>query len=156
MILGVLSFDAFVTSSLSSDSNIGASFGCATPPFRLSSTRDSLPIKIFVDRESLDDNPRLVQGNATWSVSSCVLMWLLRQTKTNRAHSGDGTVLSRFFHTIGSHIVQDAKEAVIDRQTAEDFRGRCGEMLSPFSGTHSIWNKFVLPDTKGMNSLFVG
>ncbi|KAG0043229.1 hypothetical protein BGZ89_006530, partial [Linnemannia elongata] len=55
LIIGTLSFDALVTSSLRLDTRMNANVGCATPSFLLCSTSHSLATKIFLDQESLDD-----------------------------------------------------------------------------------------------------
>ncbi|KAG0254088.1 hypothetical protein BGZ95_006138, partial [Linnemannia exigua] len=82
LVIGTLSFDALITSSLRLDTRMNISVGCATPSFLLSSTSHSLATKIFLDQESLDDGLQLAKGKDTWSVSSSNLMWQLRQTKT--------------------------------------------------------------------------
>ncbi|KAK5797110.1 hypothetical protein F5H01DRAFT_385294 [Linnemannia elongata] len=176
LIIGTLSFDALITSSLRLDTRMSASVGCSTPSFLLSSTSHSLATRIYLDQESLDDGLRLAHGKDTWCVSSSNIMWQLRQTKTkfhdpstyylcrssspfankhpcqpftiftllayDQSHSGDGVVLSRLFHTIASRVIQDAREAVIDRQMVEDLRDRCTDQTNASKGLDLILELF--------------
>ncbi|KAG0282240.1 hypothetical protein BGZ96_000713 [Linnemannia gamsii] len=176
LIIGTLSFDALITSSLRLDTRMNTSVGCATPSFLLSSTSHSLATKIFLDQESLDDGLQLAKGKDTWSVSSSNLMWQLRQTKTkfhdpstyylcrasspfankhpchpytiftlvafDQAHNGDGSVLSRLFHTLASRVIRDAREAVIDKQTVEELRNQCVDQTNASKGLDGILTLF--------------
>jgi hypothetical protein len=175
LIIGTLSFDALVTSSLRLDTRMNASVGCATPSFLLPSTSHSLAAKIFLDQESLDDGLQLANED-TWSVSNSNLMWQLRQTKTNfhdpytyylcrasspfankypcqpytiftlvafdQAHNGDGSVLSRLFHTLTRRVLRDAREAVIDKQTVEGLRNQCIDQTNASKGLDGILTLF--------------
>ncbi|KAF9949415.1 hypothetical protein BGZ70_001796 [Mortierella alpina] len=82
LVLGTSSFDALVTSSLRLDAHMRPSVGGTTSSFVLSSAKDSLATRIFLDEESLTVGLQLAAERDTWSVSHGNLIWQLRQTKT--------------------------------------------------------------------------
>lgn len=74
LIIGTLSSDALITSSLRLDARMSASVGCSTPSFLLSSTNHSLATRRYLDQESLDDGLRLAQEKThgpSRAVTSC-------------------------------------------------------------------------------------
>ncbi|KAF9925600.1 hypothetical protein FBU30_004653 [Linnemannia zychae] len=154
LIIGTLSFDALVTSSLRLDTRMNASIGCATSSFLLSNTGYSLATKIFLDQESLDDGLRLAKGKVTWPVSNsnlipfankhpCQPYTIFTLVAFDQAHNGYGSVLSRLFHTLASRVIRDAaREAVINKQTVEELRNQCIGQTNASKGLHEILTLF--------------
>jgi predicted RNA-binding Zn-ribbon protein involved in translation (DUF1610 family) len=82
LIIGTKSFDALITSSLRLDKVVEPSIGASTPSFVLSDTSSSLATKIFLDAEHLEIGLKMAKNKDTWSISSCDLLYQLRQVKT--------------------------------------------------------------------------
>ncbi|KAH7044401.1 hypothetical protein BKA57DRAFT_469559 [Linnemannia elongata] len=85
LIIGTLSFDALITSSLRLDTRMSASVGCSTPSFLLSSARHSLATRIYLDQESLETVsglPKEKTHGASRAVTSCGSCGKRKQSST--------------------------------------------------------------------------
>ncbi|KAF9922698.1 hypothetical protein BGZ65_009399, partial [Modicella reniformis] len=82
LVIGTLSFNALVTSSLRLDTKMDASVGEHTLPFLLSDPAHSLRTRIFLDYDSVETGLRLAASPDATCVSNSDKVCQLRQTKT--------------------------------------------------------------------------